>query len=107
MCSCIMNCQNISHINLWKHTVNGKFIIILTQRTCHIVFVIAWFILLTKDCNMMICTIHSRAHQVDCTCINTDIFLVGVFLMDGCCDQCHLSRNIAHPGQLATMKSGL
>ena len=85
MCPCIMNHKNISHINLRKHTVNCKFVIILTKGTCHIIFVITRHIFFSHDCNMVICTIHSRTHQIYCACIYPNIFLMGVFLMNCFC----------------------
>ena len=77
-----MDHQIISHVNLRKITVNGKFIIVLTKRSCNVIQMIARLILLAKNGNMMISTVHSRTHQVYCTGIHADIFLVGMFLMD-------------------------
>ena len=48
---------------------------------------ITWLILFAKDCDVMVCTIHSRSHEVDCTCVHSDVLLVCVLLMDSCCNQ--------------------
>ena len=77
-----MNNQVITLIYLRKFSVNCKFVIILTQRTCNIIYMILWSILFTKNSYVMICSIHGRSHKICCTGINTDIFLVNVFLMN-------------------------
>ena len=87
MGSGIMNYQNISHVNLWQHPVNGKFIVVFTQRSGYIVFVVAGSILFAHDGNVMISAVHRRAHQVDCTRIHTDVLFVGMFFVDGFCYQ--------------------
>ena len=48
---------------------------------------ITWLILLAENCDVMVCTVHSRSHEVDCTCVHSDVLLVCVLLMDGCCNQ--------------------
>ena len=85
MCSSIVNNEIISHINLWQHSVNCKFITILTKWTCYIILVVARLIFLTCYCNMMISTIDSWPHKIYCTCINTNILLINVLLVDSLC----------------------
>ena len=87
MCSRIMNYQHITHINLRKHTVDCKFIIVFTQRSCYIIFVIARCIFFTHYSNVMISSVHSRTHQVNCTCIYTNIFFVCMLFMNCRCNQ--------------------
>ena len=56
---------------------------------------------------MVISAVHSRAHQVYCACINADVLLIGMLLMDRSCHESAVrsqhetsklseDRNIAH-----------
>ena len=81
----IVDNQIISDVNLWKHTVYGKFIIVLAKRTGDIVFVVAWCIFFAEDSDMMISTVHSRTHQITGTSVQTNIFFVNMFLMNTFC----------------------
>ena len=87
MCSRIMDHQYISHINLRKHTIDCKFIIVLTQRSCHIIFVIARRIFFAHYCNVMVSSVHCRTHKVNRTCIYTNVFFMCMFLVDCSCNQ--------------------
>ena len=82
----IMDNNQVSDINLRQFPVNGKFIIILAKRTCHIIYVIAWGIFFTGHCDMMIRTLHGRTHQIAGTGIQTDIFFVNMFFMNRSCN---------------------
>ena len=75
----------ISHVNLWKHTVNGKFIIVFTEWTCYIVFVVAWLIFFAEYRDVVICTVHCRTHKVYRTGINSNILFVYMFFMNCFC----------------------
>ena len=87
-----MDDKDIAHINLRKHPVNRKFIIVLAQGTGYIVFVVARLVLFSHDRDVMVCAVHRRAHQVDCTRVHTDILFVGVFLMDCRCHKAAIRR---------------
>ena len=61
---------------------------------------IAWFVLFAHNGDMMVCTIHSRTHQVYCAGIYTDILFVGVFLMDGFCYQAAIRPIMKRPSSV-------
>ena len=77
----------ITHIYLRQHSVDRKLITVLTETAGNIIHMVTRLVLLACHCNMMVCTVDSRTHQVRCTCIQTDILFENMFLMDGCCDQ--------------------
>ena len=77
-----MDSDIISDVDLRQHPVDGKFIIVLAQGTCHIVLMVAGLILLAQHGNMMVRSIHGGTHQVHGTGIHTDVFLVGMLLMN-------------------------
>ena len=83
MSPCIMNHQQISFLDFRKHTIHCEFIIVFTKRTCHIILMVTWLVFFSHNCNVVICPIHSRAHKVHRTGIHSNIFLMGVFFMDG------------------------
>ena len=88
----IMDHQIVSHIDLRKFPVNGKLIIILAQGTGHIVYVILRCIFLSEHRDMMVCPVHSGTHEICRTCIDSDIFLVDMLLMDRLCHQMAIRR---------------
>lgn len=45
VCTSIMDIKQISSIDLWKHAINRKFIIIFTERSRHIILMVTWRIL--------------------------------------------------------------
>ena len=81
----IMDHQQIPFVNPRHHTVNGKLIIIFTQRSYYIIFVITFPILFPHHRNVMICAIHCRAHQVYGTGVHTNIFFISMLLMNRLC----------------------
>ena len=87
MCACIMNNQIITHVNLWQLSVNCKFVIIFTKRTCNIVYMVARCIFFSRYRNMMVCTVHCRTHKVYRTRIDTDVFLVCMLFMNCFCNK--------------------
>ena len=96
----IVDNQIIADVNLWKHTVYGKFIIVLTKRTGDIVFVVAWCIFFAEDGNMMISTVHSRTHQIAGTSVQTNIFFVNMFLMNTFCYEIAIRSKHVRPRKL-------
>ena len=87
MCPGVMDKEIIAHIYLREHSVHCKLVVVLTERPRHVIFVCARFIFFPQDGNMMICTVHSRTHQIDRTGICTDIFFVSMLFMDRFCHQ--------------------
>jgi len=83
-----MDYKVIASFNLRKHSVDGKFIIVLAERTCYIIFMITWCILFSKNCDVMVSSIHSRTHQVYCTRIYTDVIFICLLLVNCLCNQC-------------------
>ena len=82
MCTGVMDHEQVTHVDLRQLSVDRKFIIVLAQRTRHIINVITRRILLAHYSNMVICAVHRRAHQVDRTCIDTDILLMRMLFID-------------------------
>ena len=110
MCAGIVNCDIVTDVNLRQHPVNGKFVVVLTQRTGHVILMIAGFVLLAQYGDVMVRTIHGRTHQVHSAGIHTDVFLVCMLLMDDLGYQmsvrCHhvaaklrINCNITHTGR--------
>ena len=75
------------YVDLRKHAVHSKFVIVLTQGTCDIVFVVTGHIFFAHNRNVVICSIHGGTHQVNSTGITADIFFMGVFFVDRGGDQ--------------------
>ena len=44
VCSCIVNYKQVAHLDLRKVTVDRKFVVILAERSCDVVEMIAWFV---------------------------------------------------------------
>ena len=87
MCSRVMDIEIIPHLHLWQHTINGKLVVVLAKRTCHIILVVTWCIFLAQNCDVVICAIHCRTHQIDRTGIHADVLLIGMLLMNCLCYQ--------------------
>ena len=80
-----MDKKIISLLNLRQHPVYGKLVIVLAQRTCHIIHMVAGRILFSKHRDMVISPVHCRPHQVHRTGIHADILLMDMLLMDRLC----------------------
>ena len=87
MCPGVMNDKIVANLNLWQHSVHCKFVIIFAERACDIILMVTGRRLLAKHCDVMIGTVHRRSHQIDSAGINTNILLMGMFLMNGRCYQ--------------------
>ena len=105
----IVDDQHIAHIDLGQHTVNGKLIIVLAQTADHIVFMVAGGVLFAQHGDVVVGTVHGRAHQVGSAGIQADILFINVLFVDGCGNQAairsqhkapHLGKdgNVAHTG---------
>ena len=46
-----------------------------------------WCIFFSHNCDVVVCPVHCRTHQIYRTCIHTDIFFVCMLFMDCCCNQ--------------------
>ena len=79
--------QIISDIDFRKHTVNGKFIVIFTEGSCDIIFVVTGGIFFSKDGDMVVRAVHGWAHQVTGTGIQAGIFFVDMLLVDALCHE--------------------
>ena len=88
MGSSVVNEQVVPLVDLRKVAVNREFIIILAQRSRHVISVVMRQLLLAKHCDVMVCAVHGRPHQVCCTGVNADILLVDMLLIDGLRNQC-------------------
>ena len=87
MCTCIVDKQQISHIDLREHTVYCKLITVLAQASCHIIHMVTRFIFLAHYSDMMICAIDCRTHQVCCACIHANVFFVSMLLVNCFCNK--------------------
>ncbi len=77
-----MKHEIVTDLNSWKLSIYSEFIIILTQAPCDIIGILTRFILLAKHSDMVIRSIHRRAHKIHCTCIQANIFLISVLFVD-------------------------
>ena len=102
-----MDEEQVALIDLRKHAVDCKLIVVFAEGTCHIVLVVAGLVLFSHNRDMMVSAVHSRTHQVYRACVHTDILFVSVLLMDRSCDKRTVrsqhetsklseDRNIAH-----------
>ena len=87
MGSGIMDKQQIPFVDPGKHPVNSEFVIVFTERTCHIIHMVTGGILFSHNGQMMVGPIHSRPHKVYGTGIAANVFFVGMLLMDCLCHQ--------------------
>ena len=87
MCACIVDKEQVALIDLRKHAVDCKLIVVLAEGTCHIVLVVAGLVLFSHNRDMVVSAIHSRTHQVYRAGVNTDVLLVSVLLMDRSCHE--------------------
>ena len=82
-----MDHQKIAHVNPRKHAVDGKFIIVFAEGAHHIVHVIPGSILFPHNRDVMVRTVHGRAHQVHSAGVHSDVFFICVLLMDSLCHE--------------------
>ena len=82
-----MDEEQVALIDLRKHAVDCKLIVVFAEGTCHIVLVVAGLVLFSHNRDMMVSAVHSRTHQVYRACVNTDVLLVGMLLVDRSCHE--------------------
>ena len=78
----IVDKQQIALLNFRQLPVNGKLIVIFTQAAYYVVHLGRFRIFFTQHRDVVIRTVHGRAHQVGCAGVHPDIFLVDVFFVD-------------------------
>ena len=78
-----MDVEVISHLNLRKLAVNGELVVVLAEGSGHIINLVVWCVLFSKNGNLMVSAIHGRAHQIYRAGVHTNVFLIGMFLVDG------------------------
>ncbi len=62
MCSGIVDNKIVADIHFWQHAVYGKFIVIFTKRTGHVIFAVARSVFFSEDGDMMVRAVHGRPH---------------------------------------------
>ena len=72
----------ISDLNLWKQAVHCEFVIVFTEGTSNIVFVVAGLIFFAKNGDVVVSTVHRRTHKVTGTGVYTGVFFVDMFLVN-------------------------
>ena len=82
-----MDEEQVALIDLRKHAVDCKLIVVLAEGACHIVLVITRLVLLAHHRDVVVSAIHCRTHQVYRAGIHTDVLFVSVLLMDRSCDK--------------------
>ena len=87
MCACIVDEEQVALIDLRKHTVDRKLIVVLAEGTCDIVLMVAGLVLFSHNRDMVISAVHSRAHQVYRAGVDADVLLIGMLLMDRSCHE--------------------
>ena len=102
-----MDEEQVALIDLRKHAVDCKLIVVLAEGACHIVLVVTRLILFSHNRDMVVSAIHSGTHQVYRARIDADVLLIGMLLMDRSCHESTVrsqhetsklseDRNIAH-----------
>ena len=80
-----MDHKDVAYVNLWKHPVDGELVIVLAQRSGDIVFVVARCVFFPHHSDMVVRSVHGRAHQIDGTGVHADILFVGMFFVNRFC----------------------
>ena len=79
----IMNHEHVAILDFGQRTVNREFVVVLAQAPHHVIHVVARRVFLARHGNMVIGAIQRWTHEVRCTRIDADIFLVNMLVMDG------------------------
>ena len=96
----VVDDQQIADVDLGQHSVHGELVVVLAQGAGDVVLVVAGLVLLAHDGNVVIGTIHGRAHQVGRAGVHADIIFIGLLLVEDPGDQ------MAVGGQHKTAKLG-
>ena len=83
----VVNIKQIAAFDFGQHTVDCEFIIVFAKRAGHVIFVVTRRVFFAHNGNMMIGAVHRRTHQIDRAGVHADIFLVGMFFVNGSCDK--------------------
>ena len=78
----IVDDDAVTNVNLWQLAVNGKLIVVLAERTSNVIYMVAESLFLASNGDVVICTIHSWAHEVGHAGIKADVILVGFLFME-------------------------
>ena len=62
--TCIVDNYKVAHINFWQLALNCKLVRVFAKGTYDIVYVVARFILLTKNADLMVASVNTWAHKV-------------------------------------------
>ena len=79
----IMNHEHVAILDFGQRTVNREFVVVLAQAPHHVIHVVARRVFLARHGNMVIGAIQRWTHEVRCTRIDADIFLVNMLVVDG------------------------
>ena len=72
----IMNHEYVTILDFGQRTVNREFVVVLAQAPHHVIHVVARRVFLARHGNVMVGAIQRWTHEVRCTRIDADIFLV-------------------------------
>ena len=72
----------VADVDLRQLAVDGKLIVVLAERARDVVDVVARFVLLARDRDVMVSAVHGRAHEVGHAGVEADVVLVGLLLVD-------------------------
>ena len=78
----IVDDEDIADVDLRQSAVNGKFVVVLAERSRHIIDMIGGFVLLAEDSDVMIGTIDRGAHEVRHAGVEPDVLLVRVLFVE-------------------------
>ena len=72
----IVDDNQVTHVDFWKFTLNGKLIAVFAERTYNVVNMVFWSVFFAADSYFVIRTVHTRSHKVCHTGICTDIIFI-------------------------------
>ena len=108
----IVDHEHITHVDLRQLAIDGELVVVLAQIARNVVRVcdrsrgLVGATRLAHHRNVVVGAIHGRADQIDGACVDTDIVLVDLLLVDGLGDQAavgahHKAAHLGADGHIA------
>ena len=89
----IVDDEQITRLQWWELTIDGKLIVVLAERAYEIVALTRYHMLFTEHADLVVRTIHTWAHQVGHGCVEASVVAIGMLQM-------------AHMGQEIAVRTG-
>ena len=108
----IVDHKQVAHVDMRQLTIDGELVVVLAQIARDVVRVrdggcgFIRTVRLTHHRDVVVSAIHGRADQIDGACVDTDIVLVDLLLVDGLGDQAavgahHKAAHLGADGHIA------